>query len=128
MMRKQEVRMKNLEFRKAYSLREIIDLISQEVAKNGFTNEPFYIYTKADDAVAKADLVCYLELGPSITEDDEEIYPDFVLQESLELFYSGEQFEDVLMNVLHQKNTTVTMHDYILALNYYLRNDTFFDF
>ena len=128
MMRKQEVRMKNLAFRKAYPLREIIDLISQEVAKNGFTNEPFYIYTKADDTVAKADLVCYLELGPSITEDDEEIYPDVVLQESLELFYSGEQFEDVLMNVLHQKNTTATMDDCIVALNYYLRNDTFFDF
>ena len=58
---------------------------------------------------------------------DEEIYPNFIIEESLSLLYYGQQFEDVLINVLEQKNNP-TIDDYILALDYYSRYDTFKDF
>ena len=54
------------------------------------------------------------------------MFPDFIVKESLELFYDGRQFEDVLMNVHHQKNNA-TKEDYILSLNYYAEYDTFKD-
>jgi len=43
------------------------------------------------------------------------------------LLYYGEQFEDVLMNVLEKKNIA-TIDDYILALDYYSKHDAFKDF
>ena len=48
------------------------------------------------------EVVCYLETYPTISSDDKDVYPNFVVMESLELLYYGEQFEDVLMNVQSQ--------------------------
>lgn len=60
-----------------------------------------------------------MELYPTIDDNDEEVYPDFVRDKSLDLFYYGQQFEDVLMSVFDQKETA-SINDYINALNYYM--------
>ena len=117
--------MKNLELRKAYQLQQIIDVISKNIHKNGFEDTNFCLYANED--ILKPELICYLELYPTISDDDEEIYPNFIIEESLNLLYYGQQFEDVLMNVLEQKNDA-TIDDYILALDYYSKYDTFKDF
>jgi len=119
--------MENIEFRKPYNLSQIIYVISKDIEKNGFKNTNFCLYTNEDEEIASSDLICYLDLNPSITDDDEEVYPDFVINESLEFFYDGQQFEDVLMNVLHQKKQA-SIDDFILGLNYYMEHDTFLDF
>jgi hypothetical protein len=115
----------NLEFDKPYQLQQIIDTISKDIYKNGFSNNNFCLYSSEDNL--KPELICYLESSPIISDDDEEIYPDFIIKESLNLLYYGQQFEDVLMNVLEQKNNAITI-DFIMALDYYSKNDTFMDF
>lgn len=117
--------MENIEFRKPYNLSQIIYVISTDIEKNGFKNTNFCLYTNEEE-IASSDLICYLDLNPTIT-DDEEVYPDFVINESLEFFYDGQQFEDVLMNVLHQKKQA-SIDDFILGLNYFMEHDTFMDF
>ncbi len=63
------------------------------------------------------EVVCYLETYPTISSDDKDVYPNFVVMESLELLYYGEQFEDVLMNVQNQIEEPTT-DEYISALSF----------
>ncbi len=119
--------MENLEFKEAYLLSQLIDIIKTSIKEKGLSDTDFCLYTKEEDGDARPNLICYLEQYPTISDEDEEIYPDFVVEQSLELFYYGQQFEDVIMNVLHQKNNATT-DDFILGLNHYMQNDTFYDF
>jgi len=118
--------MKKIEFKKTYSLCQLIDIVKTNIQENGLTDNNFCLYTKENENIAHSNLICYLENYPTISDDDEEVYPDFVVEKSLELFYDGRQFEDVIMNVLHQKSTA-TIDEFILGLNYYTKNDTFLD-
>jgi len=68
--------MENIEFRKPYNLSQIIYVISKNIEKNGFKNTNFCLYTNEDEEIASLDLICYLDLNPTITDDDEEVYPD----------------------------------------------------
>lgn len=120
-----EFHMTNLEFRKPYQLQEIIDSISKDILDNGFTNANYCLYSNED--MAKPELLCYLELYLIVTDEDEELYPDFVKEKSLKLFYYGQQFEDVLINVSSQKKSA-SINDYIEGLNYYMTYDTFMNF
>ena len=113
--------MSQLEYRKAYSLDELINKIMGE-----YTLANFCVYTKEYEPSAKADLVCYLEIYPVISDDEEEVYPDFVIVNSLELFFYGDQFIDVLHNVFNQREKTY-VEDFIAGLNFYLENDNFIE-
>ncbi|HIF4459271.1 TPA: DUF7716 domain-containing protein, partial [Salmonella enterica subsp. enterica serovar Infantis] len=53
-------------------------------------------------------------------------YPEFVINNSLELFFYGDQFLDVLRNISTQKENP-SMEDFIAGLNFYLENDNFID-
>lgn len=108
-----------LEYRKKITLSDLIsEIISNE------TSEEFCIYTEKYEPAATPNLNCYIENYPIVNESDEELYPDFVIQNNLELFYYGNQFLDVINNTKHQKETAST-NDFISALNYYLDNDDF---
>lgn len=114
-----------LDLRKAYQLQQIIDIASKEIRENGFTDEDYCLYSHEN--ILTSEVVFYLETSPTISDDDKEVYPDFVVMESLELLYYGEPFEDVLMNVQAQKENP-TINEYISALDYYSKYDTFMDF
>lgn len=92
--------MSQLEYRKAYDLDDILNKIM-----GGYTLDNFCVYTKEYELSAKADLVCYLESYPVISDDDEEVYPHFVIENSLEIFFYGEQFIYVLHNISIQVMT-----------------------
>lgn len=77
--------MEKIEFRKPYNLSQIIYVNSKDIEKNGFKNTNFCLYTNEEE-IASSDLICYLDLNPTITDDDEEVYPDFVINESLNSF------------------------------------------
>ena len=120
--------MDKLEFKKAYTLAHLISVIKTKIKESGLTDSDFCLYSLEDNENIKdANCVCYLGSYPIISDEDEEVYPDFVVEKSLELFYDGRQFEDVIMNVLHQKSTA-NIDEFILGLNYYTENDTFLDF
>lgn len=112
--------MKKLQFQKEVMLSQLID----DITKNGYESDNFCLYTKEYTSAADENLIVYLENYPKIDDDDKEQYPNYVVSNGLELFFYGEQFEDVLTNVLHQKKNA-TVDDFISGLNYYLDNDAF---
>ncbi len=116
--------MGKINLQEPYQLSKIIEIISKEIKEGGFTDENYCLYSC--DETLKPELICYLDVYPTISDNEEEVYPDFIIKESLNLLYYGEQFEDVIMNVLEQKNNPI-IDDYILALNYYSKYDTFKD-
>lgn len=113
--------MSNLEYKKAYSLDELISKIM-----SGCKHDNMCLYTKEYESSARADLICYLEAYPIISDDDEEIYPEFVVDNALEIFFYGDQFFDVLRNISVQKENP-SIEDFIAGLNFYLKNDNFID-
>lgn len=113
--------MSQLEYRKAYGLDDVINKII-----GGYTLDNFCVYTKDYELSAKADLVCYLESYPVISDDDEEVYPVFVVDNSLELFFYGDQFIDVLHDISNQREKP-SVEDFIAGLNFYLENDNFIE-
>ncbi len=124
---KHKIDMGNLELKKGYQLSQIIEIIKSNLEKNGFSNADFELYTKEYVKNAHPNLICYLDIGPTITDDDDEIYPDFVRDNSLEFYFYGQQFEDVISSVLDQKKNP-TVGEFVSALNYYTENDAFLDF
>ncbi len=114
--------MQELNLQVPYLLNMILEIISKEVKENGFTDEDYCLY--AHKKTITPELICYLDLYPTVSDDDKDIYPDFIIKENLSLLYYGEQFEDVLLNVLDQKDNPA-IEDYISALDYYSKNDTF---
>lgn len=116
---------------KAYHLREIITAVSTAIQRNGvdklLSDEEmdFCIFAKEYVDVLSAELVCYIDDYPDINDFDEEEYSDFVKDNNLYNVYSGEQFEDVIGNVLSQKGAESTLNDFVLALNHYRENDDF---
>lgn len=110
-----------LEYRKAYGLDGLIYKIM-----GGNTLDDFCVYTKEYEAFAKEELVCYLDNHPIISDDDEEVYPDFVVDNSLELFLYGDQFIDVLHNISIQREKP-SVADFISGSNFYLENDNFIE-
>ena len=75
---------------------------------------------------ASNDTICYMDDYPDVDDNDQEIYTDFVTENKLVMFYSGEQFEDVISNTLNQK-FDATIEEFIFALNHYRDNDDFAD-
>lgn len=68
-----------------------------------------------------------MEEPPEVTEEDEEIFPEFVVEEGLVFLYSGENFESVIEVVFNQKHQP-SMKEFIDSLNYYRDNDSFLEF
>jgi hypothetical protein len=73
------------------------------------------------------DSICQLGAYPEITESDEEIFPEFVARNGLEVLYYGQQFVDVVRNAKLQLGTP-SDEDLVNALNYYADRDDFIDF
>jgi hypothetical protein len=87
---------------------------------------PFCVYIKKGETLENEALI-YLSDYPEISDDDTEVYPDFVYKNELEILCHGDQFEDIVKNVSSQL-TTPTIYDHIKAINYYLQYDNFYDF
>lgn len=116
--------MDNLKSEKPYTLGFIIKQVSQQIQVHGFSNENYCIYSKSENI--QWDQLCFIDKYPEI-KNDEEVYPDFVQKENLELLYYGEQFEDILLNVMDQISIP-SEKDYIEALIFFMENDEFKDF
>jgi hypothetical protein len=113
----------NVEMQRPVLLEHVIDVLK---VREHF-GIPFCVYMKTYVDKLLPNQECWLDSPPDGDENDDDVYPDFVVKNKLEFVYKGDQFEDVVMNVLHQK-PTATIVDFIDALNYYRQNDTFLDF
>ena len=107
--------MGKVEWRKPYKISELIEIVTKDY---WVLNEPdihgkhlcpdtgifdLQLYTRKFEEEIYEDLVCYLEDYPEITDDDEEVFPEFVAEEGLVLLYSGENFEAVISGAFDQK-------------------------
>lgn len=88
--------------------------------------DEFCLYGKTSGEL-KEDGEYWLDDYPDVSDDGDEIYPDAVVKLSLSYVYSGRQFADVVQNVLGQKKSPSTK-DFVAALDFYSKNDTFLDF
>lgn len=120
-----------LEKQVAYKLSDVITIFRNMILENGIDNfldnMDLCAYTIDFVEEASNDMICYLDDYPDVDDNDQEIYSDFITENNLVMFYSGEQFEDVISNTLGQK-FDATIEDFIFALNYYRDNDNFADF
>ena len=102
-------------------------MILENGIDNFLDNLDLCVYTIDFVEEAINDTICYMDDYPEVDDNDQEIYTDFVTENKLVMFYSGEQFEDVISNTLNQK-FDATIEEFIFALNYYRDNDNFADF
>ena len=120
-----------LEKQVAYKLSDVITIFKNMILENGIDNFldnlDLCVYTIDFVEEASNDTICYMDDYPEVDDNDQEIYTDFVTENKLVMFYSGEQFEDVISNTLNQK-FDATIEEFIFALNYYRDNDNFADF
>ena len=120
-----------LEKQVAYKLSDVITIFKNMILENGIDNFldnlDLCVYTIDFVEEAINDTICYMDDYPEVDDNDQEIYTDFVTENKLVMFYSGEQFEDVISNTLNQK-FDATIEEFIFALNYYRDNDNFADF
>ena len=120
-----------LEKQVAYKLSDVITIFRNMILENGIDNFldnlDLCVYTIDFVEEAINDTICYMDDYPEVDDNDQEIYTDFVTKNKLVMFYSGEQFEDVINNTLYQKSNA-TIEEFIFALNYYRDNDNFADF
>ncbi len=122
--------MNELEKQVEYKLSEVISIFSNMIIENGVDNflddVDFCIYTEAFVDVASGDTICYLDEYPDIDDDDQEVYTDFVTERKLVMFFSGEQFEDVIGHMLSQKEDA-SIEEFVAGINHYREHDDFLD-
>lgn len=93
--------MQELNLQVPYQLNMILEIISKEVKENGFTDEDYCLY--AHKKTITPELICYLDLYPTVSDYDKDIYPDFIIKENLSLLYYGEQFRRCIIECFGSK-------------------------
>jgi len=97
-----------------------------EGVQSGSVNiDDLCVYAEEDVDDITLELICYLDEYPTVS-GDVEVFSDFVVSNNLELVYYGQQFKDVVINVLSQKKSA-SLQEVLSALNYYLENDDFLE-
>lgn len=84
----------------------------------------YCVYGRGDSDTADLDSVCFVAAHPELTDDDDEIPPAFVTENSLELWFRDENVQDVVTNALHQE-TNASDETILAALKHYLARDAF---
>ena len=127
-----------VELRKPYKISELIEIATKDywvVNERDVDSDhlcpdtgiyDLQLYTQKFEEEIYEDLICYLEDYPEITDEDEEIFPEFVVKEGLVFLYSGENFESVITGAFNHK-LDPSMKEFIDLLNYYRDNDSYLD-
>lgn len=130
--------MDKIKLREPYRISELIEMTTKDFweINSSVENEKWlcpdtglydmYIYTYKFEENISADLVCFIEEPPDVTDEDEEIFPDFVVEEGLVFLYSGENFESVIEVAFDQKKNP-SMEEFLDSLNFYREHDAFLD-
>ncbi|WP_268796876.1 DUF7716 domain-containing protein [Pseudomonas huanghezhanensis] len=113
--------MDTLKVKEPISINEIIEAI-----RSGYDfDDDLCLYASEEVDQIKTEIICYLDDYPEVINDEDQ-YSEFINKHHLHLLYYGEQFKDVMLNVLHQRQHA-SSDEIIKALNYYMENDDFLD-
>jgi len=91
-----------------------------------YADSDWHIYV-ADDELLLTTVCCVTAPPDFDDETDEEIIPEFAVENGMDGSVVPEVFQDVIVSALVQKSDA-TNDELIEALNYYLDNDTFMPF
>ncbi len=113
-----------MRFREPIEFQDIIKIVKENVDEG----VSYCIYSKISDSnYLKLDTICYIDDYPEITDEDEEIFSEFAVHNSLDLLFREELVQDVVHNVLRQK-AAATDEEILKAILYYDDKDDFMDF
>lgn len=99
------------------------------VKENKFNDFNFCVYVEFDlcgCTSVELQQNCYIDEIPDVDDDDEMCFTDFVNENKLEIFASGENLYDIIKNAFSQKED-VTNLDLIKALEHYKLYDCFIE-
>ena len=119
-----------MEQNRVYTMEEIINLLKEKYKSEGeealYADSDWHIYVSDDELLLTT--VCCVTAPPDFDEEtDEEIIPDFAVENGMDGSILPEIFQDVIITAISQKED-VTNEELIKALNYYLDNDNFMTF
>ncbi len=102
---------------------QICDLVRQKGEEALLPDYGWCVYSAAKPSLTT---VCYVDDYPDINDDDEEIFPPFVVENHLKMIYRDELIQDVILNCLFQK-PEVSPKEIMAALDYYDEHDCFME-
>ena len=108
------------------TMRDILLSIKEKYLQEGERaaeeDNDWHIY-ESDDILSLS-TSCYIAPRPEFDENDEEIFPEYAIENNMDCSIMPELVTDVVINVLDQKRDA-TEEELLKALNYYLDVDTF---
>ena len=108
------------------TIRDVLLSIKEKYLQEGESadeeDNDWYIY-ESDDNLSLS-TPCCIASRPEFDENDEEIFPDFAIENNMDYSIMPELVTDVVINALNQKKDA-TEEELLKALNHYLDADTF---
>lgn len=112
---------------KTYSLGEFIDIVKHKQERSTSYDPQYQYALYAVEADLTAALEVYVGAPVEVNDDEEEIYPDYVVSHNMWYLCSDENIQDVVDLAVSQCAEISTVQ-LITALDYYLEHDDFMDF
>ncbi len=115
---------------KKYVFSEIINEVKKVYFERGaqalYQDGNWCVYVLEEDLYPNLNTECYIDEWPDVTDDDEEIYPEFIENNNYKLAYTGEMIQDVIISALSRKENA-TNEELMTAIDYYDEHDTFME-
>jgi hypothetical protein len=122
-----------LEINKPYRISELIEIVKSKFdrdfdgnGKEKYISENLYDIYIAENQDLNEETVLFVGETVKIDDEDNEIYPDEVLEKKFEMFFSCQNFQDII-DLAYSQKSNASISDYIKCLKYYAENDTFLD-
>lgn len=120
-LRKNRKEIMQMKYRSPVSLDHIIECMKNVANRD----DSVCIYAEEDLGKLSSSGVYFLDEYPDVV-NDRSVYPDFVRKNGLVLVYYGQQFADVIDNVIDQR-PNADIKDFVKALNFFMERDDFLD-
>lgn len=120
-----------LERGKEYPFETVVEELKRLYLEQGkqalYDDSGWCVYVGEEDIEGiDLDSMCYIDEYPDITEDNEEIMPEFILEKGFEFAYRDEMLQDVIISALGRKKD-ITNEELMEAIDYYDNYDTFME-
>lgn len=114
-----------IQFRKPTTLIEILNYTRNNLEDFYRARDSYCVYCK--EFKLDINLIYYLDDSPEISDDDEEIYSDFVRENNLQLVVTSEVISQVI-EVAIQEKEMVSNEVLVEAVKFYNKHDDFIKF
>ena len=111
-----------MELNKFYLIEDFIELVCQEKDRGIY----YSVYAPQGTQKLSSGMSLFIGEQSSFDDDDNEIVPEVVVSQGLEMCYSDERFQDVVRLAFKQKPDAST-GEIVKCLNYYAEEDDFLD-